>query len=191
MCGKAVDDCEGVGCTACFSSNQKALLDSLITFKLNHILPERWERGFWMASDYLLSLLVLLSYSCRPWPLHIAYHIANSGVCLSLLTLVGHCSDIKRKKSESEVTQSCRTLCDPMDCSLPGCCVHEIFQARLLEWVAISFSRGSQSRDWTQASHIVGRHFTLWATREVKISRYQVQILRQACRILSDMFSWT
>lgn len=41
MCGKAVDDCEGGGCTACFSSNQKALLDSLITFKLNHILPER------------------------------------------------------------------------------------------------------------------------------------------------------
>ena len=44
-------------------------------------------------------------------------------------------------KSESEVAQSCLTLCDPMDCSLPGSSVHGIFQARVLEWVAIAFSR--------------------------------------------------
>ena len=43
-------------------------------------------------------------------------------------------------KSESEVAQSCLTLCHPMDCSLPGPCVHGIFQARVLEWVAIAFS---------------------------------------------------
>ena len=56
----------------------------------------------------------------------------------------------KRKKEESEVAQSCLTLCDPMDCSLPGFCVHCIFQARVLEWVAISFSRGSSwPRDQT------------------------------------------
>ena len=42
--------------------------------------------------------------------------------------------------SESEVTQQCLTLCDPMDCSLPGYSVHGIFQARVLEWVAIAFS---------------------------------------------------
>ena len=41
-------------------------------------------------------------------------------------------------KSESEVTQSCLTLCDPMDCSLPGSYVHGIFQARILEWIVIS-----------------------------------------------------
>ena len=46
-------------------------------------------------------------------------------------------------ESESEVTQSCLTLCDPIDCSLPGSSIHWIFQARVLEWVAISFSRGS------------------------------------------------
>ena len=46
-------------------------------------------------------------------------------------------------KSESEVAQSCMTLCDPMDCSLPGSSVHEIFQARVLEWGAIAFSYGS------------------------------------------------
>ena len=43
-------------------------------------------------------------------------------------------------KSESEVTQSCLTLSDPMDCSLPGPSVHGIFQARVLEWGAIAFS---------------------------------------------------
>ena len=43
-------------------------------------------------------------------------------------------------KSESEVTQSCPTLSDPMDCSAPGSSVHGIFQARLLEWVVIAFS---------------------------------------------------
>ena len=51
-------------------------------------------------------------------------------------------------ESESEVAQSCPTLCDPLDCSLPGSSVHGIFQARILGWVAISFSRGSsQHRD--------------------------------------------
>ena len=44
------------------------------------------------------------------------------------------------KESESEVVQSCLTLCDPMDCSLPGFSIHGIFQARILEWVVISFS---------------------------------------------------
>ena len=43
-------------------------------------------------------------------------------------------------KSESEVTQSCPTLIDPMDCSLPGSFIHGIFQARVLEWGAIAFS---------------------------------------------------
>ena len=46
----------------------------------------------------------------------------------------------RKVKSESEVTQSCLTLCNPMDCSLPGSPVHGIFQARVLEWGAIAFS---------------------------------------------------
>ena len=45
-------------------------------------------------------------------------------------------------KSESEVAQSCPTLSDPMDCSLPGSSIHGVFQARVLEWVAIAFSVG-------------------------------------------------
>ena len=68
----------------------------------------------------------------------------------------------------SEVTQWCLTLCDPMDCSLPGSSVHGIFQARILEWGAISFSRRSSwPRGWTWVSPTVGRRFTIWATSEV------------------------
>ena len=67
-------------------------------------------------------------------------------------------------KKVCEVAQSCPTLCHPMDCSLPGSSVHGIFQARILEWVAISFSRRSSwPRNWTQVSRIVGRHLTIWA----------------------------
>ena len=63
------------------------------------------------------------------------------------------------------VAQSCLTICDP--CSQPGSSVHEIFQARILEWVAIFFSRGaSWPRDQTHVSYIAGRFFTIWATRE-------------------------
>ena len=60
-------------------------------------------------------------------------------------------------RKEGKFAQSCPTLCDPIDCSLPGFSVHGIFQARVLDWFAISFSRGSsQSRDRTQVSFIVG-----------------------------------
>ena len=66
------------------------------------------------------------------------------------------------KWSEVKVAQLCTTLCDPMDYTVYG-----IFQARMLEWVAFLFFRGSsQHRDWTQVSHIAGEFFTSWATRE-------------------------
>ena len=71
------------------------------------------------------------------------------------------------------VAQSCPTLCDPMDCSLPGFSIHGILQARILEWVIISFSRGSsQPWDWTWVSRIGGRHFNLWATREALMALF-------------------
>ena len=63
-----------------------------------------------------------------------------------------------------KVTQSCPTLYNPMDYI-----VHEILQARILEWVAFPLSRGSsQPRDWTQVFCIAGRYFTSWATREAQ-----------------------
>ena len=67
------------------------------------------------------------------------------------------------------VTQSCLTLWDSMVCSPPGFSVHGILQARILKWVAIPFSRGSyQPRGWIQVSHIGGRCFTIWATRDAQ-----------------------
>ena len=68
--------------------------------------------------------------------------------------------------SAVKVTQSCPTLCDPMDCSLPGSSVHGILQAGILEWVAVPFSRGSFQ---TQESNPTLPHScfsTIWATRE-------------------------
>ena len=68
------------------------------------------------------------------------------------------------------ITQSCLTLCNPMDCNPPGSFVHEIFQTRILKWIAIPFSRGSSwPRDQTLVSCIAGRFFTIWANSEAHI----------------------
>ena len=65
------------------------------------------------------------------------------------------------------IAQSCLTLCDRMDYSIPGSSIHGIFQARILEWVAISYSRGSSwSRDGTCISCIAGEFFTTSTTWE-------------------------
>ena len=78
-----------------------------------------------------------------------------------LTTELRHKSD-QRMKSESEITQSSPTLCNPMDCSLPGSSVHGIFQAIVLERIAVSFTRGSsQPRDRTRVYRIVDRRFTV------------------------------
>ena len=67
------------------------------------------------------------------------------------------------------VAKLCPILCNPVDYSPPGSSVHGILQARILQQVAISFSRGSSwSRDRTWVSCIAGRFFTSWATRETQ-----------------------
>ena len=72
------------------------------------------------------------------------------------------------------ITQSCLTLCNPMNYSPAGFSFHETLQARILEWVAISFSRGSsQPRHWTLGSCIADRFFTIWATRKAPFSSVQ------------------
>ena len=74
--------------------------------------------------------------------------------------------------------QSRPTLCDPMECSPTGSSVHRISQARILEWVAISFSRGSSwPKNWTWVSCIAGRFFTIWATREALLRAYEISYL--------------
>ena len=78
--------------------------------------------------------------------------------------------------------QSCLILCDPMDCGLPRYSVHGILSARILEWVAIPFSRGSSRlRDRTWVSCIAGRFFTIWATRKAQP--------HQTCKILG-VYPW-
>ena len=86
-----------------------------------------------------------------------------------VICLKGPCHPLKEGKLKVLVAQLCLTTWDPMDWSPQGSSVHGILQARILEWVAIPFSKGSsQPRVWTQVSHIAGRFFTVWATREAK-----------------------
>ena len=67
-----------------------------------------------------------------------------------------------------------------MDCSWPGSSVHGILQTRLLEWVAFPFSWGSsQPRNQIQVSHVVGRFFTIWATREDQLADAQQILLEK------------
>ena len=87
------------------------------------------------------------------------------------------------------VAQSCLTLCDRMDCSPPGSSVHGILQARILEWAAISFSRGSsQPREQTQVSCIAG---SLYHLSHQKLLLIHKVVLFQVCRCATKWFSYT
>ena len=117
------------------------------------------RKGKYISSHYSNSHNVI--YLLFKYGLYEHFWLFSSLIWSLLLLLL----QLLKLYSENEVAQSCLTLCDPMDCSPPGSSVHEIFQARVLEWVAISLSRGSsQPRDWTQVSCTVGRCFTVWAT---------------------------
>ena len=89
------------------------------------------------------------------------------------------------------VAQSCPTLCDPVDYCPPGSSVHGILQARVLDWVAISFSRGSsRPRGRTWVSCIESRLFTIWATREVNYGEWGHKwndLHSFLCGLLSDI----
>ena len=81
-----------------------------------------------------------------------------------------------------------------MDGNLPGCAVHGIFQARILEWAAISFSRGSsQPKDWTRVSCIADRHFTVWATWGWGGFKFKYPWARQIAEVskaVQEWYSW-
>ena len=147
---------------------------------------------FWSVSQALL----VLPSKCASKSIHVSSSLPppRSEPLLPRTTHSAHDSDNNLEKQNSDHVLPClklsrglllhfktiQTPCEvkwshtvvsdslwPMDCSR-GSSVHGIFQARVLEWVAISFSRGSSSpRDWTQVSCLVGRRFTIWATREV------------------------
>ena len=79
-------------------------------------------------------------------------------------------------KSESEVAQSCLTPSDPIDCSLPGCSVHGIFQARVLEWVVIAFSMTNLD------SVLKNRHITL-LTKVHLVKAMVFPVVRYGCEL--------
>ena len=93
-------------------------------------------------------------------------------------------------KWTSKDAQSCPTLCDPMDCSLASSSVHGILQAWTLEWVAISFSRGSSPiRGRTWVSHIGGSRFNLWVTREAQdLIKYSYKMIGRLYKIFIANF---
>ena len=107
---------------------------------------------FWWSHSFFLTFIrVYLFGFVRSETQHTGSTVATSGIWFPVHV--------------HGTTQLCPTLCNPVDCSPPGSSVHGILQARILEWVAISFSRGSsQPRDWIQVSCIAGRRFNLWAT---------------------------
>ena len=101
-----------------------------------------------------------------------------------------HLINKEKRKVKVLLAQSCPTLWDPMNCSPPGSSVHGILQARIMEWVATAFSRGSsRPRDQIQVSHIAGRFFTIWATRETWLTRGTNSKESKACE-LPDRGLW-
>ena len=120
-------------------SNRSAPLNQFLVFdKKNFFSPS--TQNSWPASGRFHLRLSNLS------KLHLSLLLPMSSVCARV------CSD----------GLSCPTLCNPTDYAPPGSSIHGISQARILEWVVISFSRGSsQTRDQTQVSHIAGQFFTL------------------------------
>ena len=84
-------------------------------------------------------------------------HFLKSKLCMSSLysQLQGYCRYLQGKKVKVLVAQSCPALCHPMSCSLPGSSAHGILQARILQWVANSFSReSSQPKDRTRSPEL-------------------------------------
>ena len=100
-----------------------------------------------------------------------------------LWCLVFKFQECPRKVSEVKVAQLCPTIFNPMDYI-----VHGILQGRILEWIAIPFSKGSsQLRDWTQVSCIAGRFFNIWATREGKNYNKISKQLNSDCVRVTDL----
>ena len=122
---------------------------------------------YWADALYLKHELLrpgILSTTLPPQQPCCKDHWSNLVWILLLFPLRGHLTFYLQIewKVKMKVAQSCPTLCNPMDYT-----VHGILQARILEWVAFVFSRGSsQPRDQTQVSHIAGGFFTSWAIRE-------------------------
>ena len=110
-----------------------------------------WSQPFPASRSFQNELALCISWP-KYWSFSFSISPSNEHSELISVSIV--------KRSESEVTQSCPTLCDVMDCSLPGSSVHGIFQAIVLEWIAISFSSIVNSDLNYLASIIFSHHFS-------------------------------
>ena len=131
------------------ANERSSTLAQLQTSKAIRVLPSVWR---YKTSFNTLAAVRSNSNINHSWPLY----KAGVGGAVKNLSITYRCVCACQ-------LLSCARLCDCMDCSPPGSSVHEILQARTLEWVAISFSRGSSRRkDPTQVSSTAGRFFTIW-----------------------------
>ena len=121
----------------------KSSYNGFIIFPLNNIQKTSFHVYKYIPTSFLVTILYHNLLSQFPIYSHFKQFIHFQNTFFSEV------------KNKSEVTQSCLTLCNRMECSPPGCSVNGVLQARILEWVAISFSRGSsQPRGRTQVPHI-------------------------------------
>ena len=148
---------------ACFHIQQSHLFCSTCVFPDWNlaITTSGSQRNILPTAEKLYTFLIifyfnfLMEYKTIYWPLFTSIYNEVNNIQLNNILI---------EEGESEVAQSCPTLCHPMDCSLSGSSAHGIFQARVLEWIAICFSRGSsRARNRTRVSCIAGRRFTVWA----------------------------
>ena len=119
--------------------------------------------GYWKLESVIPKVILFLEFknsiqqeAFQTTRCNLRLNVSQTTFCLQISVILIHSWHLAHK------TQSCPTLCDGLDCSLPGFSVHGILQARNLEQVAIPFSReSSRPRDRTQVSCIAGRFFTI------------------------------
>ena len=131
-------------------------------------MTQRTYLHYWSFIEKSFTAFLLVP---RFLPLECKFNSNLSVVCIftTLSSSTKGVARVQQRKKESEVSQSCPTLWDTMDYKLPASSVHGIFQARVLEWGAISFSRVFfWPRDRNPVFRVAGRHFTIWATREAQ-----------------------
>ena len=93
-------------------------------------------------------------------------------------------------KSESEVAQLCPTFSDPMDCSLPGSSVHGIFQARILEWGAIAFSRFEDDTTLIAENEEELKSLLMKVKEESEVAGLKLSLQKTNIMVSSPIISW-
>ena len=120
----------------------------------------KWDQHSWLTSQLLKNSFPSNIYWLTVWKKEWSFAQALLFVRITWIVFI-----TLNTQKVNEVAQSCLTLCNPMDCSLPGSSIHGIFQARMLEWVAISFSK-----KWKLLSP-VQLFVTPWAIQSLEFSR--------------------